>query len=87
MVEMEGRIFIYQKYVVFMSKCILRFDINYLFKDFVFFQNYDFIDLDLNQLYYAACLLHFFRDWVKKITRGVTILSILIALIIVSAIS
>ena len=49
-----------------MSKCILRFDINYLFKDFVFFQNYDFIDLDLNQLYYAACLLHFFRDWVKK---------------------
>ena len=59
MVEMEGRIFIYQKYVVFMSKCILQFDINYLFKDFRISQNYDFIDFDLNQLYYAARLLHY----------------------------
>ena len=42
-----------------MSKCILQFDINYLFKDFRISQNYDFIDFDLNQLYYAARLLHY----------------------------
>ena len=58
----------------------IRYELS--FQGFCISQNYDFIDLDLNRLYYAVRLSQFFRDWVlKNHTYELTILSILINLI------